>query len=102
MHVSDLLKGIIKFKNNVVKGVTIYNIGVETETSVSRIADIVCEKMALNNVTYQYTGGKIGWKGDVSTFKYDLSKVHSAGWHAEMTSEEAVMRTVCEVLSCRR
>jgi len=98
MHVSDLVKGIMRFKDEVPQGVTVYNIGVETQTSVSKIADIICEQMGLKDVEYKYTGGKIGWKGDVPTFKYDLSKIYSAGWHADLTSDEAVLRTVREVL----
>lgn len=98
MHISDLLSGIMKLKEDVPQGVTIYNIGVETQTSVTKIANIICEQMGLKDVEYKYTGGKIGWRGDVPTFKYDLSKIYNAGWHAEMTSDETVLRTVEEVL----
>ena len=98
MHVFDLVKGIMRFKENLSEGITLYNIGVETQTTVTRIADIICEKMGLSDVTYSYTGGRGGWRGDVPYFAFDLDKIHQAGWHAHWTSDETVAKTVAEVL----
>lgn len=93
LYVFDLIEAIMKFKN-IGKGVTLYNVGVDTATSVTRIAEIVCQKMGVSNVSFEYTGGKGGWKGDVPKFQYDLSKIHTAGWTAKYTSDEAVALTV--------
>jgi len=97
IYVLDLIDAIMKFKN-VEKGITLYNVGVESVTSVTRIAEIVCEQMGVRNVKFKYTGGNRGWKGDVPKFQYDLSKIHSAGWMAKHTSDEAVALTVKENL----
>ena len=93
LYVFDLIEAIMKFKN-IGKGVTLYNVGVDTATSVTRIAEIVCQKMGVSNVSFEYTGGKGGWKGDVPKFQYDLNKIHTAGWTAKHTSDEAVALTV--------
>ncbi|WP_312691997.1 NAD-dependent epimerase/dehydratase family protein [Caproiciproducens sp.] len=98
MHVFDLVRGIITFKDGIQEGITLYNIGVETQTSVTRIADIICGKMGLENVKYRYTGGRGGWRGDVPVFAYNLDKIHSAGWQATWTSDETVAKTVEEVI----
>jgi UDP-glucose 4-epimerase len=71
-------------------GVNIYNAGVESTTTVRKIADIVCEEMGLKEVEYKFTGGSVGWPGDVPKFQYNLSKIHAAGWKAKHTSSEAV------------
>lgn len=97
MHVSDLVGGITRFRD-VPLGVTSYNIGVESRTSVTAIADIICEEMGLRNVKYEYTGGRGGWKGDVPVFAYDLSKIHATGWSAKYTSDEAVRLSVRQEL----
>ena len=97
MHVYDLVNGIMKFKD-VPQGITLYNIGVETQTSVTRIAEIVCEKMGLSGIPFEYTGGRGGWKGDVPVFAYDLSKIHAAGWSATYSSDDAVAHTVEQVI----
>ncbi len=100
LYVKDLTDAIVRFMDVREKGITLYNVGVESQTTVTRIADIVCEKMGLKGIPYFYTGGRGGWKGDVPQFQYDLKKIHDAGWHAAHTSDEAVARTVEEVLRC--
>ena len=97
IYVMDLVDAIMRFKE-VPKGVTLYNVGVETQTSVTRIAEIVCEKMGLAGIPFEYTGGRGGWKGDVPVFQYNLDKIHATGWTASMTSDEAVARTVESVI----
>jgi len=99
MHVSDLIDGIKRFMD-APAGVTIYNIGVETRTSVTDIANMVCKGLKLSDVRYEYTGGAVGWPGDVPEFAYNLSKIHAAGWKARYTSDEAVIKTVSEL--CER
>lgn len=93
IYVLDLVDAIMRFKD-VPAGVTLYNVGVESQTSVTRIGEIVCEKMGLTGIPFEYTGGRGGWKGDVPVFAYNLDKIHQAGWSAKMTSDEAVAKTV--------
>lgn len=97
LHVFDLVDAIMRFKE-VPEGITLYNVGVESQSSVTRIAEIVCEKMGLSGIPFEYTGGRGGWKGDVPVFAYHLDKIHAAGWHAGMSSDEAVAKTVEEVI----
>lgn len=95
IYVDDLVDCIIKMTvDNDFKRINIYNIGVETSTSVKEIADIVCDVLGYKDVLYKYTGGNIGWKGDVAKFKYDISKIKKKGWEAKYNSNEAVVETV--------
>lgn len=98
IYVQDLVRAIIQFMETGNQTVTLYNVGVEGNTSVTSIADIICAEMGLDNVIYEYTGGEGGWKGDVPRFRYCLDKIHEAGWKAEYCSDEAVRKTVREVL----
>lgn len=102
IYVTDLVEAIVRFMDTRKKGVSVYNLGVEGATTVTRIADIVCEKMGLKDVKYNYTGGNVGWKGDVPKFQYDLSKIHATGWKARYNSDETVSKTVEEVLKCKQ
>lgn len=99
IFVTDLVQAIVRFMETNTKGITLYNLGVEGATTVTKIADIICEKMRLTKVNYNYTGGNIGWKGDVPRFQYDLSKIYATGWRASCNSDEAVAKTVEIVLS---
>ncbi|WWR14898.1 NAD-dependent epimerase/dehydratase family protein [Lachnospiraceae bacterium JLR.KK008] len=102
LYVMDLVEAMVRFMETGRKGITLYNLGVEGATTVNRIADIICEKMGLAGVKYNYTGGNIGWKGDVPRFQYDLSRIYATGWRASCDSDEAVTKTVEEVLRCRQ
>ena len=97
IYVLDLVDAIMRFKD-APKGVTLYNVGVTTQSSVTRIAEIVCEKMGLTGIPFEYTGGRGGWKGDVPVFQYNLDKIHAAGWQASLHSDEAVEKTVESVI----
>lgn len=94
LYVLDLVDAIIEYSMKQGKGVEIYNIGVEDATTVNEIADMVCEKMGLTNVQYKYTGGNVGWKGDVPAFQYDLSKIYSTGWKPKYKSNDSVKATL--------
>ena len=94
IYVEDLVEAILFIMESQDKGVNIYNIGVDGKTSVRRIADMVCKSMGLNDVEYRFTGGNIGWKGDVPSFQYNLEKIHEKGWKARHTSDESVQATL--------
>ncbi|MGN1167593.1 MAG: NAD-dependent epimerase/dehydratase family protein [Lachnospiraceae bacterium] len=94
LYVLDLVDAIFEFSNRQGKGVEIYNIGVETATTVKEIADMVCNKLGLSEVEYKFTGGNVGWKGDVPAFQYDLSKIFETGWKPKHNSNESVQATL--------
>lgn len=99
IYVLDLINAIINITFNYEKGVNIYNLGVEDQTTVREIADIVCNALNLKDIEYEFTSGNRGWKGDVPNFQYDLSKIHNHGWNARFTSNEAVKLTVENVIN---
>lgn len=60
------------------------------------IADIVCSKMILTGVEYNFTCGDRGWKGDMPKFSYDISNIQNMGWRPMYTSDEADRQSVKE------
>ena len=94
LYVLDLVEAIDQFSHKERHGVEIYNIGVDTATTVREIADMVCERMGLTDVKYRFTGGNVGWKGDVPAFQYDLSKIYATGWRPVHNSNESVRDTL--------
>lgn len=99
IYVSDLMEAVLQMTGIWKTGEQIYNISVNSPgTDVTEIARIVCEEMGLSNVTFTYTGGKCGWKGDVPRFRYDISKILSTGWKPRYTSDEAVRQSAREIL----
>lgn len=98
IFVEDLIEAILLviWKNE--KGVNIYNVGGDGSTTVKEIADMVCTKLKLKDVTYNYSGGDRGWKGDIPTFQFDLTKIHRCGWKAKHSSNQAVRATLDAVI----
>lgn len=97
LYVMDLVEAIDKFSHKQRNGMEIYNIDVDTATTVKEIADMVCERMGLKGVRYRFTGGNVGWKGDVPEFQYDLGKISAAGWKPTHSSNEAVRATLAHI-----
>jgi UDP-glucose 4-epimerase len=60
---------------------------------------MVVEEMGLNEVSFKYTGGKRGWKGDVPRFQLDTGKMNKLGWNERYTSDEAVKKAIKEILN---
>ena len=76
----------------------VYNIGTKTTISVREIAEIVANQMDLSpKITY--TSSDRGWVGDVPRMSLSVEILISLGWGPELESEDAVRRTVRELVS---
>ncbi|MDD5144102.1 NAD-dependent epimerase/dehydratase family protein [Methanoregula sp.] len=70
--------------------VNTFNIGSEDWIDVVAIADIVTETMGLKGVHYRFTGGELGWVGDVPKMQLSIEKLKALGWKPQRGSRESV------------
>ena len=70
--------------------VDIFNLGNESTTKVTTIAQTVIEEMGLKDVRTRFTGGTQGWPGDQPRVHLSVEKMRQMGWRAKHTSDEAV------------
>jgi len=98
LHVKDLIRAVLKAFCQTNKKVNIFNVASEDFLTVNEIAKIVIEEMGLKNVKLKYTGGKVGWKGDVPKVRLDISSIKKIGWRPKFNSKEAVRQAVRELL----
>jgi UDP-glucose 4-epimerase len=98
LYVSDCVEGILFGVTHAHDPINLFNLSCDTTTTVTRIAEMVVQEMGLQNVTFKYTGGKRGWKGDVPRFRLDASKMKKIGWKERYTSDEAVRKAIKEIL----
>lgn len=98
IYVSDLVKAITSL-DTANKGLNVYNVGDNSSSTVKFIAESVVRKMKLYECKIEYGQSEGGWKGDVPMFSYDLSKIHSLGWKASCSSDEAIEKTIDEHLT---
>lgn len=95
LHVSDCVSSMLFLAEKQKESVEIYNIGSEDWVDVNTIARIVCDEMALKPKFF-YTGGKRGWVGDIPLMLLSIKKL---GLKPKHNSEEAVRRSVKEILT---
>ncbi|MBE3122276.1 MAG: NAD-dependent epimerase/dehydratase family protein [Thermoplasmata archaeon] len=98
LYVSDCVDGILFGFTHAQEKMNLFNLSCDTTTTVTRIAEMVAEEMKLKNVSFKYTGGIRGWKGDVPRFQLDAQKINTLGWKATLTSDEAVRKAIRDVL----
>lgn len=95
LHVSDLVDAILYCWLNKKELLTVFNISSNDTISVRKIAEIVVERIA-PGAKINYTGTERGWKGDVTNFSYDNSKLLNSGWKFKYNSINSVKLAVEE------
>lgn len=97
LHISDLLRVIDKViveKKKLPKTINVStNDLITVKKIVSRIIKITQIKPKII-----YTGGEIGWKGDVSYIKLSNNLLKKYGWRPKFSSLRAVDKTIAENL----
>lgn len=73
--------------------INIFNIGSGDQIKVKKIAQIIVEELGINP-KFRFTGGHIGWKGDVPKMLLDTRKINKLGWKPKYNSEQAVRMSV--------
>lgn len=90
IHVFDVLDAFALLEQERRGPYEYLNVGTTDHITVREIADIVVREMNLSNVTYEFTGGARGWKGDVPVYRLNTSKIRARGWASKYSSEGAV------------
>jgi UDP-glucose 4-epimerase len=93
LYVQDCVEGMILGYRSTSNKVNVFNLGVEQQTLVDRVADLVIQEMGLGNVSRKYTGGAQGWIGDNPVVELSLERINRLGWTPKLSSEEAIRRT---------
>jgi len=88
--VEDCIDGMLCAFINSDNQYDVYNLGCNSFTTVTQIAEIVTEEMGLSDVKFKYTGGRRGWLGDVPVVRFSVEKIAKLGWRVRLTSDEAV------------
>jgi UDP-glucose 4-epimerase len=97
LFVKDLVEAIYFLHERACQRINVFNVGVDSTTTVKNIADFTCREMNLTPA-YIFTGGARGWSGDIPHFQYELGKIWNLGWKASHTSDEAVKAAITAIL----
>jgi len=98
LHVSECIDGMFYGYSHSFDNVNVFNLGCEGATKVKVIAKTVISIMGLKGVKIEFSGGERGWTGDVPQVRLDTLKLKRLGWNAKLTSDEAAIRGVKDLL----
>jgi UDP-glucose 4-epimerase len=92
IHVDDILEAISTTARCCTTKFDVFNVATGDYLTVTQIADIAVEVCGIprEKVTYEYTGGDRGWKGDVPIVKFNCDKIHGLGWRCRRSSADAI------------
>ena len=94
LYIEDVIDAILLVLKKSRKRVNTFNIASDDAITVTEIADIVLSELKLKHIHKTYTGGKIGWKGDVAKVRIDSSKIRHLGWKPKYSSAQSVRATI--------
>lgn len=100
IHVDDCVAGMLVGCSRADDRMNVLSLGTDDDILISRIAEIVLEETGSSDVPIVYTGGDVGWPGDVPVMKLDCSAIRSLGWAPGHSSEGAV-RDAVRSLACK-
>jgi UDP-glucose 4-epimerase len=93
MSVKDCVDGIMLGYERSSGRVNIFNLGLQEQTTVDELADIVIEEMGLSRVKKSHTGGARGWVGDNPVVYLSTKRIKALGWEPKTSPAEAIRLT---------
>ena len=88
--VDDCVEAMLFAMAGTKKNYSLVHIGNVDDISIKDTARVITEVMKLKGVKFGYTGGKVGWKGDVTSNFIRTETLTALGWKPSHSSREAV------------
>lgn len=96
--VQDCVDGMLFGLEHAKEPLNVFNLGVSSMTDITTLARILVEEMELKDVKFKYTGGPLGFPGDVPQVSLDVKKMAKLGWRVRFESTDAVRQAIRDVL----
>ncbi|HSH61117.1 MAG TPA: NAD-dependent epimerase/dehydratase family protein, partial [Acidimicrobiales bacterium] len=100
IHVTDVVSAVLTAHAFEEADFRPYNVATGDYITVGEIADLAAECLGLygDEVSYDFTGGDRGWKGDVPIVRLDTNRIRTLGWQCSMTSRDALGASLAAML----
>jgi UDP-glucose 4-epimerase len=89
--VDDCVDAMLFALGKAKKNYNLVHIGNRDQISVLQTAKAILQAMKLKKTEFQFTGGKVGWKGDVASNFIASESLNEWGWKPPRSSREAVL-----------
>lgn len=94
IHVVDVVSAMLHVADADLAGYEVFNVGTDQYVTVREIADLVVRTLGLADVSYRFSGGDRGWKGDVPVVRFASERVRGLGWSNRYSSVEALVDSI--------
>lgn len=93
IHVSDAVGGIIFAYNNLNDAYNVIQVGNEEQITMKEVAEIILHELKLSTKII-FSDSSSTWVGDVSRYRYDVTKLKSLGWQPMWSTKDAIRQSV--------
>ena len=100
IYIQDVINAVLLVNSKQKNTYDVYNVATDDYINVHQIADIIVDCMAIQKpVTFKFTGGDRGWKGDVPIVRLNTEKIRALGWKCTQNSVEAIRNSVLAMIT---
>ncbi len=96
VHAFDVIDAVLLASAHGQTPYQVFNVATGDYITVTEIAELAVTVLGLDpdSVTFAYTGGDRGWKGDVPIVRIATDRIRSLGWTNRWTSAQALERAI--------
>jgi UDP-glucose 4-epimerase len=100
VYVDDIVAAVLLASERENAPYNVYNVATGDYITVSEIAELAVECLRLDSdsVTFEYTGGDRGWKGDVPVVRLNCDRIRALGWQNRHRSAEALRLSMSSLI----
>jgi UDP-glucose 4-epimerase len=100
IHVFDVIDAVLLASASCKAPYEVFNVATGDYITVREIAELAVSTLGLEpgSVSFEYTGGDRGWKGDVPIVRIATDRIRSLGWANRWTSAQALERAIGAML----
>jgi len=102
LYIDDVLQAFDLVWRKTKEKINLFNLASNSFVTVTEIAKIILRAKNFSNTQLVYTGGKVGWTGDVPVVRIDSQKIKRLGWRCQFSSHQAVEKTVKILLNTKK
>ena len=99
IHVRDIVEAVLLAERRALERFAVFNVATDyiTVTEIAALA-VECAGLDPRQVTFEYTGGRGGWKGDVPVVRLNAERIRALGWMCHAASREALRDSMMSML----
>jgi UDP-glucose 4-epimerase len=96
VHVFDVIDAVLLASASGQASYEVFNVAAGDYITVREIAELAVSVLGLEpgSVSFAYTGGDRGWKGDVPIVRIATDRIRSLGWSNRWSSAQALERAI--------